>query len=591
MFFAGFGISPGASRNIVVVMNRACFFLFLSALLSCFSLKTIAQEDRELRIDRLESNPYTEPNTEFLRLKEASKTAMANKQFTQAAISLQRMGKMCYHLGHFAQALEYYLQAEHLLEQEHQYSLLAANANDIGILYYYNKNLAAARNQYNKAIAIYLRLKDQQGIGNTYGHIGHLYEKQQRYDSALYYQHSALEAYANVKDQKGMAKIYENLGSINEDLAQYDSAKVHFAQALSLYEQAGATIDKIEVLNNIGDIHRKTGNYREGLQYSLEALSLAIQNKERYQVSSAYRDIGKAYHLLRQDDSAFYYLELSRKHLLEIYSEESNKQMAFLQAQYDSNKKSEEIERLQNEKKTNIIITIAVVVVIILFVILGLAIISRQKIKIRSEQDLHEKNKQFFESQNRLSEAELKSRKLEEENLKTEIINRQLEKEKMDAELKGKELEEEHLKQQIEIKTKELSTHTLHIIQKNQLLEDLRGRLDLMAKDDKRDQKKQIRELIQQINQNFNNDKYWEEFRSTLEQIHHSFFQKLKQYSEDLTSSEMRLISLLKLNLNSTDIATILGISQDSLRVARYRLRKKLNLDQGENLSTFLQGL
>ncbi len=53
----------------------------------------------------------------------------------------------------------------------------------------------------------------------------------------------------------------------------------------------------------------------------------------------------------------------------------------------------------------------------------------------------------------------------------------------------------------------------------------------------------------------------------------------------------MRLISLLKMNLSSGDIATILGISQDSLRVARYRLRKKLNLEQGENLSAFFQAL
>jgi hypothetical protein len=34
-----------------------------------------------------------------------------------------------------------------------------------------------------------------------------------------------------------------------------------------------------------------------------------------------------------------------------------------------------------------------------------------------------------------------------------------------------------------------------------------------------------------------------------------------------------------------------LGISIDSLRVARYRLRKKLNIDQGENLTTFIQAL
>jgi hypothetical protein len=45
------------------------------------------------------------------------------------------------------------------------------------------------------------------------------------------------------------------------------------------------------------------------------------------------------------------------------------------------------------------------------------------------------------------------------------------------------------------------------------------------------------------------------------------------------------------MNIDSSDIATLLGISSDSLRVTRYRLRKKLNLEKGENLSAYIQGL
>ena len=56
----------------------------------------------------------------------------------------------------------------------------------------------------------------------------------------------------------------------------------------------------------------------------------------------------------------------------------------------------------------------------------------------------------------------------------------------------------------------------------------------------------------------------------------------------DLTAADMRLIALLKINLNNADIAVLLGISQDSLRVARHRLRKKLKLEQGEDLTGYL---
>jgi hypothetical protein len=51
------------------------------------------------------------------------------------------------------------------------------------------------------------------------------------------------------------------------------------------------------------------------------------------------------------------------------------------------------------------------------------------------------------------------------------------------------------------------------------------------------------------------------------------------------------MLSLIKLNMASKDMAILLGISQDSLRVSRYRLKKKLHLEQGESLTGFVQSL
>jgi DNA-directed RNA polymerase specialized sigma24 family protein len=147
------------------------------------------------------------------------------------------------------------------------------------------------------------------------------------------------------------------------------------------------------------------------------------------------------------------------------------------------------------------------------------------------------------------------------------------------------------LKQQLEVKSRELSTHTLNLIKNNQFLEHLRSTLQAMVKEDKRDQKKQMQQIILEINESFNHEQHWREFTAAFEQVHQQFFDSLKQYSSELTSTDMRLIALLKMNLDSADIATLLGISTDSLRVSRYRLRKKLNIPQGDNLSAFIQTL
>ena len=94
---------------------------------------------------------------------------------------------------------------------------------------------------------------------------------------------------------------------------------------------------------------------------------------------------------------------------------------------------------------------------------------------------------------------------------------------------------------------------------------------------------------MKKIGESFSQDKTWDDFRATFDQVHPDFFGNLTRQYTDLSSTDLRLIALLKMNMNSPDMATLLGISPDSLRVARYRLRKKLSLHEGESLSGFVQ--
>lgn len=508
-------------------------FVLTGLLLLSGSLQLLAQEEKTFIIHQ-SGQARPSADSSFLALKEAASKALEKGDKTAAALSLQQMGHFCYHLGHYPQALDYHLQAGKLFKQEKKDMLLAENLNDIGTLYYYNRQPSLAREQFNEAFNIYRKAQEKNGMAFTYGKIGHLYEKQQLYDSAFYYQRLALDQYLQIDNRTGMAKIYENIGSIHEDQEQYDSAARYFNQALTLNQQTGDSMACIEVFNNLGDVFRKTGRYQEGLFQTRNALALALRVNEQYQICSAYRDIAKSYNLMGNNDSAYYYLELSRYHLLQIYSQENGRQVALLQTMYDMEKKNNEIAGLRNTRN----IIGAIVIVGVLLVIMAMLIISRQRLKIHNAM-----------------------------------------------------LAESNLKQELEVRSKELSTHTLHIIQKNQLLEELHQKLDDMVKEDRRDQKKQLKQLQSQINQNFNHDQHWDEFRGIFEQVHQSFFDKLREYCESLTANDLRLVALLKMNLGSGDIATLLGISMDSLRVVRYRLRKKLNLPQGESLSVFIQSL
>ncbi|GEM_PF-89660 len=557
----------------------------------CISATHAQQEEQGFDVKHIYNPSLSKPDDTFLQLKEGYNLAIKKEDKRLQVELLSKMGTLCFHLGHFAQALEYQLEAKKLLELTKNDTLLAANYNELGNLYYYNRDINTSRKYHNEALKLYAQAKHNSGVAATLGLIGHSFEKKEQYDSALYYQRKALQHYASVTDQNGEAGIYENLGSIYEDLAVNDSAMHYFRKALTLYDATSNERKKIEVYNNIGDVYRKTGQYNDALSYTRQALAMALAQEEQYQISSAYRDLSRTYHLTGHNDSAFIYAEIARTKLLDIYSAEGNKQMSFLQTLYDVEKKNTMISSLENSRRVTTVIIIAAVLIVVLLAVLGFVFISRQRVRTKAAQSISENERQILTTRSRLLEAELKTQKLEEEALKARLKNEELEQEKMAAELKNASLEEQQLKEQIETRTKELSTRALHVIQKNKVLETLKEELELMVKDDKRDHKKQLRHIIQQINQSFNNDGYWQEFRTSFEQVHHSFFEHLNRICPNLSAAELRLVSLLKMNLNSQEIATMLSISPDSLRVSRYRLRKKLNLEQGDSLTAYLQSI
>jgi len=95
-----------------------------------------------------------------------------------------------------------------------------------------------------------------------------------------------------------------------------------------------------------------------------------------------------------------------------------------------------------------------------------------------------------------------------------------------------------------------------------------------------------IRRLIQR---DMANDDQWEQFSQEFSSVHQGFLDTLVNRYGTFSKSEIRLVSLLKMNLSSKDIADTLNISDEGIKKARYRLRKKLALESEDDLQGFLQ--
>lgn len=537
-----------------------CFFLYFTCVSTVTAQFNTSLQDVRQRLERFTVQPA---DSLFVAENVAYKEALMQGDIKKQALSLQHMGQICYGMGLVAQSLNYHLQAEELLKTVGQNNMRASNLNDLGLLLLLNNQGKEAKQSYLEAIEIYTNNNDQKGLAYTYGNLGHLYEKSSDYDSAFFFQAKAMKALELIKDLDRIALIHENLGSIYEDKEQYDIAYLHFSKALERFKVNGNASMLIDAYNNMGDVLRKTGRYQEALVYTQKAAQLSNKTKAYNRLSSAYRDLGKTYNFLNKTDSTFYYLELSRQMYINIYNEDSKNQAALLNVLYDINQKDAQIADMARQKRTAAVLYFASAIVAVLLIILSFVFIKNQRQRIINERNIREKESALLSAKQQLMEVELKNKKLQEEQLKKEV----------------------------ESKAREISLHTLQAIEKNQLLEEMKKALSEIIRNDSRSYKRELRQLLNKINQSFHKEVHWDDFRRIFEEINQDFFHQLQRINPDLSATDLRLVSLIKLNMNTPDIAALLGISADSLRVSRYRLRKKLGLEQGKSLTAFLQAI
>ncbi|SHJ38944.1 hypothetical protein SAMN04487911_11951 [Arenibacter nanhaiticus] len=148
------------------------------------------------------------------------------------------------------------------------------------------------------------------------------------------------------------------------------------------------------------------------------------------------------------------------------------------------------------------------------------------------------------------------------------------------------QLEKEKLAKEIKMKQKELTSTTMSMARKNELILELKNLL-LMNKS-KFDNQQRYRSFMKKLNSAISDDEDWRHFEVNFKELHNDFFETLLVRYPGLTSKDLKLCAYLKMNLVSKEIAPLMGISTRGVEIHRYRLRKKLELDSEQNISNFL---
>jgi DNA-binding CsgD family transcriptional regulator len=83
----------------------------------------------------------------------------------------------------------------------------------------------------------------------------------------------------------------------------------------------------------------------------------------------------------------------------------------------------------------------------------------------------------------------------------------------------------------------------------------------------------------------------WDKFRKLFERIYPGFFMKLKEKVSDITVAEQRMGALTRLHLTTKQMASMLGISVDSVHKTRQRLRQRLRVSSDSNLEEIIMAI
>ena len=147
-------------------------------------------------------------------------------------------------------------------------------------------------------------------------------------------------------------------------------------------------------------------------------------------------------------------------------------------------------------------------------------------------------------------------------------------------------------KSELEHKKRELAAISTNIVQENEqvsnILKDLKYYSSLLKSEKDRNS---FSPLIKSINRILSEKRKEDLYSDQFNAAYPGYLEYLTRTYTDLTTSDLKLCTFLRMNLNTKEIAEIMGLSVRSVESRRYRLRKKINLSKNEDLVSNLISL
>jgi tetratricopeptide (TPR) repeat protein len=495
----------------------------------------------------------------------------------------------------------------------------------------------SAKSEYAKDLVVVIellqtaeRLKDHRKLAEAHQIIGSTYQMIGMSAKALSHMSQSLQLYTEIKDDEQQVCVLNNLSNLFADTGDNEQAVNYFNQVIER-SSPESWIANLALLN-IAGVFQQQGRMKESIAY----LDKALQYFEKHeQKSSNYSSIlattlaskAKSYFLLKRFDQA----QVLYKRSLSIFRRLDNKsntvacliylaKIAMYRESFDDakallNEAAPLISHSNFKKLASINEAYAELYRLTgdyrsAFTHQQSAHVYRDSIEKISEHSKFQELKARFG----LQQAEAATNSLKHQNQNQQIviglltvlglsivvivllIVKRLRLQyftssqshvNLYSKLRDKDDITSALKEEIQYKVKELSIVALGMLERKETLESIRDQIEQVVKN-AAEIKSDLQKILNTIRFSSHLEKDWETFKLHFEHTNQRFFDNLTMRFPDINSNDLKLCALIRLSLDTKQIASILDISPESAKVAKHRIRKKFGLTASESLPTFL---
>jgi tetratricopeptide (TPR) repeat protein len=440
----------------------------------------------------------------------------------------------CRSIGKPETALFYYLKSAELREKINTAYIKMKNVRLLGSI----GELLFQMQEYKQAIH-YIKATINLPAGINGNHTSSMntlalaYQKTGNYDSALYWYGKSLESAIATNDKVWTGIVSGNTGSLYFETGQD-------AKALPLLWKDYYSCREAEPNNAANTLHRIALIYLRqqktdsALLLAKEAVSV-LRSNPHYNAgytSNGYKALSEIYRKTGMIDSAFYYAANYHRISDSLNQAVARNRLDVVQTKLEFEKTSNNIGLLVREKRAEQFRRNVLLASIFLLLVTGWFYFrwQKQRHQLRQRELLHQKE---------MAETEMK-------NARTQ-----------------------------------LDDFTRHNIRTNELIEQLQEQLV--------QQNTQATEAL--LNQTILTETDWLQFKDTFDKAHPGFMSKLKEIAPGITTAEIRLATLTRLNIGNKHIASMLGIGTDAVRKTKSRLRQRLQLPAETDLDEYIKGI